>query len=200
MFDRTKEFEVKIISGGVKSCALRFPSDAQLCDRARRQKTVQHFLGRGKMKTTDVSTAAVDAQLLEELRVEKGGPAFTPAEASAFLERLDLAAVTAASWEGEVRRIEMKVPGAHTVHWLRMPMQDQIQEHGRSTLEPVYAKRSAEIRVALEPSGKLYDQVRVKVEGYAGEVPINHKVAAVTELLNALSALLEDPEDEDPEA
>lgn len=200
MFDSSKEFLVKIISGGVKSCALRFPSDAQICDRARRQKTIRHFLGRGKTKSTDTNTETVDVQIFEALRIEKDGVTYTPAEASAFVERLDRAEVTAAEWQGDVRRIETKVPGARTVHYLRIPMQDQIREHERATTDSVYGNRSAEIRVSLEPSGALYDKVLVRAEGYAGPVPINHKVAAVTDLLNALSSLLDDPEEDDPEA
>lgn len=200
MFDSSKEFLVKIISGGVKQCVLRYPSDEQLCDRARRQKTIRHFLGRGKTKSANVNTDTVDVQLFEALRVEKDGIAYTPAEASAFVERLDLARVTAAAWQGELRRIEMQVPGGRVVHVLRMPTQDQIREHERATTDTVYGNRSAEVRVALEPSGVLYDKVVEGAEGYAGAVPINHKVAAITELLTALAALLEPEEDDDPEA
>jgi len=200
MFDRSKEFVVKIISGGVKSCLLRFPTDAEFCDRARRQRTIRHFLGRGKSKTTDLNTEAVDLQLFAALRVEQDGQSFDAAEASAFIGRLDLADVVSAEWEGETRRMEMKVPGARTTHVLRIPRQSEIREHERATTDAVYANRSAEIRVALEPSGRLYDQVLVETQGYVGPVPINHKVAAVTNLLAALSQLLEGEDDDDPEA
>jgi hypothetical protein len=141
----------------------------------------------------------VDAQLFEALRVEQDGQTFDAAEASAFVGRLDQADVVSAAWEGETRRIELKVPGARTTHVLRIPKQSEIREHERATADPVYANRSVEIRVSLEPSGALYDKVLVESQGYVGAVPINHKVAAVTNLLSALSELL-DPEEDSPEA
>lgn len=195
MFDSTKIFEPKIISGGIKSVALKFPSDQQWADRARAQKQVRQFLGRGKSQTVDADTAAADLQLFKSLRVDDTGT-YDASEAQAFLDRLERCEVVSAEWEGDTRRIEMSVPGAKTVHVLRMPMQDQIREHEKSSTKQTFGTRSAEIRVNLEPSGNLYDKVVVSAEGYAGAVPIVHKVAAVTNLMNALSELLAEDADD----
>jgi hypothetical protein len=201
MFDASKEFLVKIISGGVKQCALRFPSDAQWSDRARRQRSTRHFIGRGKSQTSDTDTSATDLQLFSALRVEPGVESFDAAEAAAFIERLESTEVTAGSWAGNARRIEMKVPGAHTVHVLRSPTQAEMRAHEKASTSQTFSNRSAETRVTLEPSGELYDKLAIveKREGYTGAVPIVHKVAAVSHLLATLHELLAE-ENEDPEA
>jgi len=49
-FDASKPFVVPILSGGEKSCEVRFPSDEEWCAWARAQRTVRHFLGVGSRR------------------------------------------------------------------------------------------------------------------------------------------------------
>ena len=54
VFDAAKLLAVPILSGGEKSCEVRFPSDDEWCAWARAQRTVRHFLGRGKSQSEDL--------------------------------------------------------------------------------------------------------------------------------------------------
>jgi hypothetical protein len=205
-FNASKIYEVKIISGGLKSCKLRYPSDPQWIERARSQKTVRNFLGRGKSTTTVQTADDADLRLFKQLVVnEADREAYAGADATAFIERLDRAEVTEGVWEGDTRRIVMKVPGAVVTHILRIPTQAEMRPHERSSAQAVYANRSAEIRISLLPSAELYDKIKREVAGYDGPVPINHKVAAINNLVEALPSLIEEeeeavPEDEGPAA
>jgi hypothetical protein len=198
MFSASKNYEVKIISGGIKSCLLKFPTDAQWIERARSQKTVRNFLGRGKSTTTVQPSDDADLKLFRALVVNEQAEEISAADASAFIERLDRAEITLAEWEGDARRIEMKVPGATVTHVLRIPTQAEIRPHERSSAQAVYGNRSAEIRVNIQPSAELWDKIKVSVDGYDGVVPINHKVAAVSNLIEALPSLIEDLEEASP--
>ena len=80
-FDASKPFVVPILSGGEKSCEVRFPSDEEWCAWARAQRTVRHFLGRGKAQSEDVDLPKINAELFAKIRTDKDGPAFDDAEA-----------------------------------------------------------------------------------------------------------------------
>jgi hypothetical protein len=64
-------------------------------------------------------------------------------------------------------------------------------------------RRSQEWRSSLEPTIPFYDAIFVSAEGYAGDVPITHKYAAVQELLSqceeAVGDGIEIPEEESPD-
>src|SRR5271157_5558530 len=81
MFDASKPFVVPILSGGEKSCEVRFPSDEEWCSWARQQRTVRHFLGRGKSQSEDVDLPKINAELFSKIRTDKDGPVFDEAEA-----------------------------------------------------------------------------------------------------------------------
>ena len=53
-FDASKSIVVPILSGGEKRCEVRFPTDAEWCAWARAQRTVRHFLGRGKSQSEEL--------------------------------------------------------------------------------------------------------------------------------------------------
>ena len=70
MFDASKPFVVPILSGGEKSCEVRFPSDEEWCAWARAQRTVRHFLGRGKSQSEDVDLPKINAELFAKIRTD----------------------------------------------------------------------------------------------------------------------------------
>lgn len=191
-FDLSKHFNVPILSGTVKRCVVRFPADEEWCGRARRQRSIRRFLGRGKTETQDIESDAVNAELFARIRQDKDGPAFDDAEAAAVLAKLELARVEACDREGDTFRVVLKVPGADTEHVLRMPTQRERDEHEKASVRYIGERRAQEIRGFLEPSGALYDRIHVKHEGYAGAVSIVHKVAAVSEVLAQLAGLEEE--------
>src|SRR5208282_5229061 len=93
-FDASKPFVVPILSGGEKSCEVRFPSDEEWCAWARAQRTVRHFLGRGKSQSEDVDLPKINAELFAKIRTDKDGDAeFDDAEAGMVIGRIERCAV-----------------------------------------------------------------------------------------------------------
>jgi hypothetical protein len=194
-FDASKPFVLSILSGGDKKCEVRFPSDEEWCEWVREQRTMQYLLGRGRSQSEEVDLPKINAQLFAEIRTDLDGPEFDDAEASMVIGRIKRCTATKVEREGINYRIEMKVPGAHVVHLLRIPTAKDVQDHERSSSSVVTAPRSIETRTFLEPSGALYDKLQISHDGYAGEVPIVHKSAAVAEVIAQLAI----DADRDPE-
>ena len=195
MFDATKIIEVHILSGGDKRCEVRFPTDAEWCGWARAQRTVRHFLGRGKSQSEEIDLPKINADLFAKIRTDKDGPEFDDADAGMVIGRIERANITDVEREGNNYRLEMNVAGGKVEHVLRMPTAKEIQEHERASTSVVAARRSVETRAFLEPSGALYDKLHVSHDGYAGAVPIVHKSAAVSEVIAQLAI----EGDDDPE-
>jgi hypothetical protein len=187
LFDASKPIVVPILSGGEKQCEVRFPTDEEWCAWARAQRTIRHFLGRGKSQSEDVDLPKINAELFARIRIDKDGPEFDDAEAGMVIGRVERSQVT--------YRIEMKVPGARVTHVQRMPTAKEMQDHEKASTSVVAARRSVETRAFLEPSGALYDKLHVSHAGYAGDVPIVHKSAAVSEVVAQLAI----EADDDPE-
>ena len=99
-FDASKPFVVPILSGGEKSCEVRFPSDDEWCAWARAQRTVRHFLGRGKSQSEDVDLPKINAELFAKIRTDKDGPEFDDAEAGMVIGRIERCAVASVEREG----------------------------------------------------------------------------------------------------
>ena len=194
-FDASKPFVVPILSGGEKRCEVRFPSDDEWCAWARQQRTVRRFLGRGKSQSEDLDLPKINADLFARIRADKDGPEFDDAEAGMVIGRIERCTVVGVEREGINYRIEMKVPGARVLHFLRMPTAKEMQDHERGSTSIVAARRSIETRAFLEPSGALYDKLHISHDGYASAVPIVHKSAAVSEVIAQLAI----EADEDPE-
>jgi hypothetical protein len=189
MIDLSKPITVPIISGTEKRVRVRFPSDGEWCERARKQRVVRHFLGRGKSQTDDDSeTDRLNAEFLARIRQGQDGPALAPAEATLVLGKLERARVAEVEREGDAYRIVLKTALGETLHVVGIPTAEQMLIHERQSTRTTEGRRNQEIRGFLEPSGDLYDKVVKSSEGYAGAVPIVHKVPVITELLAQISA------------
>lgn len=197
MFDSTKLFVVPIQSGGRKECKVRFPSDGEWCERARKQRSIRRFLGRGKSQSELVDSTGIDADLFARIRVDKDGVAFDASDAANVLAKLERASVEECDREGDDFRITLKIPGGITEHVVRMPTRKEMDSHEAKSVQVTGARRAQEIRGFLEPSGELYDAIQKSVDGYSGAVPIVHKSAVVTEVLIQVAS---DDEDAIPEA
>lgn len=201
--DFSKPMTVPIISGERKVVKLRRgPTDQELCDKARRTPVTRSFLGRGKSQTDDHDGMLdrLNAELVAKLVVvAEGEPQLTPGEATLVLTKIERSRVESVDDDGLGYRIVLKTPFGVTVHTVRRPNADEMLEHERSSTKTIDARRSQEIRGFLEPSGELYDKIRQRVEGYAGDVvPIIHKVNIVAEVLAQVAVL--DEEEIIPEA
>jgi hypothetical protein len=189
MFNSQSTFVVPVISGGRKECRVRFPTDAEWCERTRKQRSVRRFLGRGKSEFEALDSSVIDVELLERIRQDKDGVLFDAAEAAAVLAKLERAIVDGeCEREGDQFRVALRVPGAVVEHLVGIPTRKQMDKHEASSVKIVGARRAQEIRGFLEPSGELYDAIVKKSEGYVGPVPIVHKAAVISEVLVALAA------------
>ncbi len=203
LFDTTKTFSVPIISGGEKRCILRFPTDEQWTNRARRQKVVTYDLGRGKART-DFDEATVERQnmeLFDAIRVDKDGPPFDPAEAAAAILKLERSEVLEAEPEGDGYRVVLKALGCVTTHRVKTPLASDLLEFRRHYSRFTVDRRRTEKVVNCDVAGGLYDRIKISVEGYAGAVPITHKADVLAEVINQVTVMedIAEPEVASPE-
>lgn len=198
MFDSNKIFNLPNLDR-TKRCQVRFPSDAEWCARAKSLKTLGLNLGRQKTRYEVPNAKDVDAKLFKQIRIDQDGPEFDQSEAAKVVERLEGARVTDLVIEAGKYRVTMLVPGAETVHVLRIPSsQRAVDEYEMQSGKTDHGPRAKELKFYLEPSGPFYDGLVAETEGYNGPVPINHKYAALRAMLTDLEAQAED--DFDPEA
>jgi hypothetical protein len=200
MFNSQAEFQIKILSGGEKSCLLRWPTDREWADVTRKRKVFRESIGRGKSQSRVLGVESSAAELFAKIRLDQDGEVFDEAEASAAISKLERCRVVACEREGDAFRIAMAVPGGQVVHLVKIPLQSDLMAFSRAAAPPIIeGRRSQEIRTFLEPSGELWGKIGSAISGYAegSTVPIIHKDAAITELLQQLGAA---DEEQDPEA
>lgn len=201
MFNSKAEFEVPILSGGEKRCVLRYPTDAEWCEAARKRKVLRESIGRGKSQSRLLGAEASAADLFAKIRLDKDGAPFDEAEAAAAVAKLERCRIISCKREGDAFTIMMAVSGGQVVHRLKIPLQSDLMAFSRAAAPPIIdGRRSQEIRTFLEPSGELWAKIGTAESGYAegSAVPITHKDAAITELLVQLDAA--DADESDPEA
>lgn len=199
MFDVATPKKMSILSGSMdkKTCMVRYPSDEEWCDRIRRQKMVRQNVGRGKTRPIPQRPEIIDAALFGKIRLDLDGPTFDEAEAADVIDRVDRAEVVEVVGEPEgftVKLLAMK--RFETSHLVRVPFKGELLKHERSSFSRLDGGRTQEIRVAMEPSGALYDAIALRSSGYIGAVPINHKYAVVFEIIQEIER---DEDDDDPE-
>lgn len=205
MFDVSQPFKITIVSGERKTCTVSYPSDVDWCERSRSRKSIRQNIGRGKSRPVPVLSDDRDARLFERIRQDTDGPEFDAADAASVITRLDDCGVVEVAREQGLFRLTLELgfrdratkETIKTVHKLRCPSKREQLDHQRQSVDVVDGGRMREIRVALEPSGTLYDKLVQSNEGYNGAVPINHKFAVVYELLQEIDHL---EDDDDPEA
>ena len=198
MFDSRKEYEVRILSGGLKTCVLKFPTDDQWIAHTRAQRTVRRMAG--GLLTTEVPNAhRANLELFEAIRLDKDGAAFDEFDATKAIGRIERIEIVESERIGEEFAIRLKVPGGIVTHRLRVPTQADIVAYGRGSVQRRDQRRESVTTVDLTPAGVLWNKVIAGIEGYAdgSMVPIIHKDAAIVEMLQAMEEALAD--DADPE-
>lgn len=191
-FDTGREISLKIPGpAGIKTAAVRWPTDAEWIERAAAQRIVIRQLGREKSTTEAIGSEEADLALFNAIRIGEG-ESFDRFEAAAIIARLSRCTVGEPAMDGPAYRIPLTVPGAETIHTLKPPSVARMAQHRRATVQAFDLRHGAqEIRVKLKPVGELYDELLVAVEGYAADVPIIHKSAVVSGLLREMDALIE---------
>lgn len=202
MFQTNAEFQLSIQSGGRKTAVVRWPTDQEWADRARRKKTIRRWLGRGKSSVDTVDREVADRELWQKIVIQQPDN-IDDAEIAAFLGRLEYTEILSTErLPGEVV-IETQVtdlirngePAFVSKHVLREPTQAQVQNYGKKAIHRLDGRREQISTIRLEAGGELYDALLVRSEGYSGDTPLPHKDDVVMELLQAIAA----PEDDDPE-
>jgi hypothetical protein len=197
-----KAFTVKIMSGEEKQCKVRFPTDAEWCERTRKVKVLRTNIGRDQYISDVTGQLDADAALLEKIRVDKDGVAFDPAEASRVITQLDSVRVESVERQGTSFQVILSVFGGETTVTLRCPTLRQSSEFEQRSMHFISGRRSQEWRSNLEPAGELFDALHISNAEYAGAIPITHKYATVREVLDRCEEVasegIELPEEESP--
>lgn len=189
VFDIERRVEIKLQSSeGVRAVTVRFPSDDELIDRARRRKIIIKQIGRGTSETIVPEAEDVDDALLGKIR-EGEGPELDAYEAAQVIEQLAACDVDDVLPDAEGFKVVLRVPGATTAVILRMPTAKEIFHYKRGfarVLDLPYNKQS--LIINLPAAGDLYAALVKRTENYAGAVPINHQAVAVKATVDALEA------------
>jgi len=191
MFDYNQEIGLSLDTDqGRKKVAVRYPSDAEWITWRRKKKILQKDLGRGNFQMEPSAPGAADLELLNAIRIDKDGPPIDEAEAFEIINKLGHADVNKRpEREDPGYRIELKVmQRLNTVHLLRIPSVKDKQTYNRAKSPVTYGQYGyQEIRINYQAGAELYDKLIASTEGYAGQVPINHKAEVINVLLQEIA-------------
>ncbi|MGC4052936.1 MAG: hypothetical protein QM757_26715 [Paludibaculum sp.] len=193
MFDSTGLFHFTI-SG--RPCVVRWPTDAEWCERSRRCKIVQTVLSGGRTKSDAPDLEKVGAELFAKIQQEDGAVGIDEVEAQFVIDRFEWCEVVASEKIGDRFQVSLRVFGPQadaderplTTHVLSSLTLRELRACSKASVNRVDTRKESITRVALEPVGALYDKRVVEVVGYAPNVrvPIIHKDAVITEILRLL--------------
>jgi hypothetical protein len=190
MFDTHNHFEMDLF--GQKQCTVRWPTDEEWIERSIKNKAVRYILSGGRFRNEMPDADSLAVALVDKIRESNDGEsALSPEECSEIVSRLDRTEIDDCVREGDAYVVTMTVcGGVETVHRLRCPTLKQARTYGRESVAPVQMARQIVTTLSLAPGGALYDALLVSVAGYIDGVapPVNHKDAAVTEILRVMSA------------
>ena len=196
VFDATRPVAINLRTpGGLKTVRVRFPSDQEWTERQRRRKIIIKNLGRGISETTVVNAEDLDAALLAKIRTEDE-PEVDAFEAARIVEQLAVAEVEDAVPIGDAFRVTLRVLGGVTTHLLRMPSAKDVIDYRRGfarVLDMPFNKQELTINARI--AGDLYKKLVQATEGYVGEVPVIHQMAAVKAAIDALDAAFQEDKD-----
>jgi hypothetical protein len=186
MFDTTVEIAIRArTSAGKQEILVRWPSDQEWYERARRRKIVISRLGRG-ISETSIDPGDSDLLLFEKIK-QNGAPALTAGEAGRVLDVIAQCDITDCRLEGDEAVVSLQIMGGQPVtHRLQLPSADQVLALRRTVrvLDLPYNKQ--ELRIPLEPGARLWDACHGSSQDYQGAVPALHKDTAVRAVIDYL--------------
>lgn len=190
-FDTSVPRKINLPGPEKKSVTVRYPTDAQWCDRQKARKAIVKNLGRGQSETTSQPGDEKDLEILASI-AETDITGWDGSEAAQVLDFLSKARVDDVEAEGTVYTIVLDVLGGVTRHSLRMPTAKQLVEYRRGLYRMIdLPHNKQEIRVNLQAAGDFYDLVKDHSAGYVNGTPLPHKVAAVQEMVRTFEAEFE---------
>lgn len=208
-------FRIAFDSGTeTKSIQLRYPTDREWCERARKVRILRTAVGRDKFQSDAPGQHRADMELLNKILIQDSNAPpviIDEAEASTVIARLDTFKILDTVRDGALYVIDAQAPpfnaneeGQSVTFRLRPPTRRQVEDFNNSSMTMLSGRRSNEFRSSLEPGGTLFDSLVDSVTGYAGPVPIIHKFFAVSEVIEHADRITGDgielPEDPSPVA
>jgi len=193
VFDVNAAITLKLLSPeGERKIRVRFPTDQEWADRARKRKVYIKQLGRGISETHVGHAEEVDAALLVAIREPNDSTEVDACEASQLVEQLGKAEVDDVEPVPGGFRVVTRVPGGLTVHTLKMPSAKDSFQYRRSfarVFDLPYNKQ--ELTINLQAAADLYARLVQSTEGYGGAqpvgtVPIIHQAVAVKAAVDGL--------------
>jgi hypothetical protein len=168
---------------------VRYPSDEEWAARQRSIKTIVQNIGPGASTTRAEGVDDADLEMYNLIR-EDGAPDLDAATASLVIQRLNRADPDEPTFEGELLRIPLTVPGAKTEHLLRVPSEVDLRKYRKAAYTFIDRRHGKqELKSYLPAIADFYDKlVAEPAAGYTGAVPLPHKVAVVVELVATLDA------------
>lgn len=195
VFDRNAMIQLTIPTkeGGGKHCEVRYPSDEQWLRRSRRLRLVTRPNPEGKGVVTELENEAEAEREAFDSIVVSQNEQLCDEEAITVMDRLDRHRVADFSRHGDQVEVHLQVPGAMTLHRLRMPSAKEHIEYKRSLPAPADLGRGKIMQsYATGQQAALYDKISLSVEGYANGVPLNHKAGVARVVLELLNETTED--------
>lgn len=186
--------------GSIKRIKVRFPTDEEWIARGGRHKTMFRNLGRGNQETVLEEPNEFDAELLKKIIIAEDGAeadSFDMYESFRILEALSrVQVINDEDSEADPLHIRLRVPGAITTHLFRMPTsKEKFQAERLATSRTIRNKEVWSTNYQL--GADLYDAICRETAGYAGPVPIIHKIAAVLGMVTAIREDLEGADEPD---
>lgn len=186
MFDTSAEIAITArTASGKQLIEVRWPSDEEWCERAKRRKILIKRLGRGTSETS-IESGDADLRIFDKIKLN-GAPALTPGEATRVMEAISQCDVTGVQLEGEEAIVELQVTGGTVYHRLKLPSADQVMTLRKSVRILDLPYNTQEMRIHLEPGSRLWDACGGHSEDYVnGIVPAPHKDTALRAVVEYL--------------
>lgn len=177
-----------------KSAVLRLPANAEMLEYLDAQKSLRRSLGRRKAQTEAVPNEKADLALFKAIRLDKGASEFNAFEVATILGRLTYYEVTDCRRAGEGYQVTLQTPFGEVVHQVSVPTQKALSLYRRGIMASTDLPHGVEeLRFRHGSASDLYDEIAVKVEGYADadpkHVPPHHKSAVAAEVGAAMEDL-----------
>jgi hypothetical protein len=200
VFDDSLPFEFPILSGGEKWAKVRWPTDEEFCERTRSGRQQIKQVSKLQNEWVYLNQEECDLALFNKIRLdtEEGEP-FDAGDARKFIDELTYCELDSLGYENGQFEIKLTVADNElqrqvVTHWLRMPMQKDLQELQRKGFKR-YDQRhtgATDVRFIMEPVGELWDRLQTRTDGYVnGHVPITHKQIAIYEIRSKMEEMEE---------
>jgi hypothetical protein len=196
MFDTTSEivFKDRLVAGG-QEVIMRWPSDVEWGERARRTKILLKTLGRG-IRESKVESGDTALKLFDRIKLN-GAPTLTLGEATLIVEVLGKCSVTDVQLNGAEASVTLQVMGGAVTHHLKLPTADHVMSLKTAIVTHELPYGVQDIRIPLEPGARMYEACNGRSDDYNNQIPALHKDAAlraVTDYLERETSAANDAE------